>query len=98
MQRALQNGYTIRLKDEEGNELSVASPGNQVDIQEKLELPIHQQATIMVLYKEESSFFAFIINSFAMTIGYFDFIDDDSFNNIQSFIIHNNIKEIIYHL
>ena len=97
MQRALQNGYTIRLKNEEGSEISVASPGNQVDIQEQLDLPIQQQATIMILYKDDGAYYALILNSFAMTIVYFDFIDDDSFNNIQSFIIHNNVKEIIFH-
>eukprot|EP00835_Amoeboradix_gromovi_P005499 NODE_522_length_7276_cov_0.315173.p1 type:complete len:746 gc:universal NODE_522_length_7276_cov_0.315173:6003-3766(-) len=97
MQRALQDGFTVRLKDENNNTISVASPGNSIELQEELNLPINQQSTIMVLYKDVG-YYALIINSFTMQIGFFNFTDDDSFNNLQSFIIHNNVKEIVYHL
>ena len=95
LQRSLQNGYAVQLLDEDHNILSVASPGNQISVQDALNLPVTQQTTIMIMLKDVS-YYALIINCFSMTIGYFQFTDDDSFNHLQSFLIYNNVKELMY--
>eukprot|EP00834_Sanchytrium_tribonematis_P007236 NODE_628_length_5237_cov_0.539510.p1 type:complete len:578 gc:universal NODE_628_length_5237_cov_0.539510:4621-2888(-) len=93
--KALLRGYTIYLKDSEGNKIGTATPGNAVDVQELLELPV-QASTLMMMYKEGETYFAFIVDNFNLRIGYFQFHDDDNFNHLQSCIIHNRIMEIIY--